>query len=378
MSSTSPSSVLYSSDGYELAASNATAIPVGTRGLLVEGSDGTNSRFISVDTSGRQVVVGAGVAGTQSGGVLTVQGDPAGTPIPITGSINSAGTATTLAPTYVNNTTNPLSLNLQGGLRIDGVSPTGAAGPADAMYIAGAVTTAAPSYTTGQMDPLSLTTSGLLRVDGSGVTQPVSGTVTANAGTGNFNNASVSATGASAPVDTTFIGALTATTAPSYSTALNEPLSLTLAGLLRIDGVFPINATTPTTDVTFVGGAVTTAAPTYTTGQLSALSLDTAGNLRVTGFVTTNKAATSSVTSVAASATNTTLLASNANRIFASIYNESNKTAFIKLGTTASNTSYTILLMPNAYWEVPNDYTGEIDAIWSSANGNARVTELTP
>jgi len=43
----------------------------------------------------------------------------------------------------------------------------------------GAVTTAAPTYTTGQVDPLSLTTTGLLRVDGSGVTQPISGTITA-------------------------------------------------------------------------------------------------------------------------------------------------------------------------------------------------------
>ncbi len=42
----------------------------------------------------------------------------------------------------------------------------------------GAVTTAAPSYTTAQTSPLSLTTAGGLRVDGSGVTQPVSGTVT--------------------------------------------------------------------------------------------------------------------------------------------------------------------------------------------------------
>lgn len=41
-----------------------------------------------------------------------------------------------------------------------------------------AVTTAAPSYTTGQTSPLSLTTGGLLRVDGSGVTQPVSGSLT--------------------------------------------------------------------------------------------------------------------------------------------------------------------------------------------------------
>lgn len=40
----------------------------------------------------------------------------------------------------------------------------------------GAVTTAAPTYTTAQSSPLSLTTAGALRVDGSAITQPVSGT----------------------------------------------------------------------------------------------------------------------------------------------------------------------------------------------------------
>lgn len=49
--------------------------------------------------------------------------------------------------------------------------------------VQGAVTTAAPTYTTAQTSPLSLNTAGGLRVDGSGVTQPVSGTITANIGT---------------------------------------------------------------------------------------------------------------------------------------------------------------------------------------------------
>lgn len=51
--------------------------------------------------------------------------------------------------------------------------------------VGGSVTTAAPTYTNGQISPLNLNTAGGLRVDGSGVTQPVSGTVTANVGTTN-------------------------------------------------------------------------------------------------------------------------------------------------------------------------------------------------
>jgi hypothetical protein len=44
----------------------------------------------------------------------------------------------------------------------------------------GAVSNSAPTYTTGQASAFSLTTAGALRVDGSAVTQPVSGTVTAD------------------------------------------------------------------------------------------------------------------------------------------------------------------------------------------------------
>jgi hypothetical protein len=95
--------------------------------------------------------------------------------------------------------------------------------------------------------------------------------------------------------------------------------------------------------------------------------------------ITTSPAssATSSVTSVASSATNVTLLASNANRRGATVFNDSNKTLYLKLGATASTTSYTAQLGVSDYYEVPFAYTGIIDGLWSSVNGSARITELT-
>lgn len=54
--------------------------------VIIGGSEGTTARTLATDSSGRPVVVGAGVAGTPAGGVLTVQGDAAGTPIPVTSS----------------------------------------------------------------------------------------------------------------------------------------------------------------------------------------------------------------------------------------------------------------------------------------------------
>jgi hypothetical protein len=283
--------------------------------------------------------------------------------------MQTGGVVTTAAPTYTTATVNALSLTTSGLLRVDGtggvfnnasVGATGAAPPADATYMGALVTTAAESgLTSGDMYPLNMTTTGQLRIDG---VYPL-------------------ATAVATAVDMDQVGGVVTTAAPTYTTATVNALSLTTAGLLRIDGVYPINATTPTTDVTFVGGAVTTSAPTYTTGQLSALSLDTSGNLRVTGFVTTNKSTTAAITSVTVTASAaTTLLAANANRIFASVYNNTNKNMYIALGSVANaTTNFSILLITGSYWEVPNDWTGSISEFSpSGASGNVLVTELSP
>ena len=154
----SPYVYLNSSDGYEVATQNNIATPVGTRGILSAGSDGTNTRFILVDGTARQVIVGAGTAGTPAGGILSIQGITGGTPVPISGTVTA---------------TNP------------SVTTTGTTIPTFATFIGGSVSTSSPAYTTGQLNALSLTTTGLLRIDGSNVTQPVSGTLTANIGTTN-------------------------------------------------------------------------------------------------------------------------------------------------------------------------------------------------
>ncbi|MGI0058134.1 MAG: hypothetical protein ACREBJ_00055 [Nitrosotalea sp.] len=96
MSGTSPESILYDSDGNLLAVQNATAIPASTPLLMIGGSDGTNSRYITVDSSGCQIMVGAGVAGTPAGGVISIQGIAGGTVIPVsvTGTATISGTVT--------------------------------------------------------------------------------------------------------------------------------------------------------------------------------------------------------------------------------------------------------------------------------------------
>lgn len=99
-----------------------------------------------------------------------------------------------------------------------------------------------------------------------------------------------------------------------------------------------------------------------------------------TGLHVKQVAGTATLSNVAGSASSVTLLAANTSRIGAQVTNDSSALLYIKFGTTASTTSYTVVLAgaasaPFSYYEVPAGYTGRIDGIWASATGNARVTE---
>lgn len=87
---------------------------------------------------------------------------------------------------------------------------------------------------------------------------------------------------------------------------------------------------------------------------------------------------TGGVTSVSASTSNTTLLASNSNRLGAIFYNDSSFALYIKLAATASTSSFTKKIEGGGDWSIPHPaYTGIIDGIWDGAVGAVRVTELT-
>lgn len=98
------------------------------------------------------------------------------------------------------------------------------------------------------------------------------------------------------------------------------------------------------------------------------------------GVLTTQKprSATATLSNVTGSTSSVTVLAANTARLGASVYNDSNKKMYLKCGTTASTTSFTVVLVPNAYYEMPFEYTGVLTAVWASGvSGSARVTEFT-
>jgi hypothetical protein len=233
---------------------------------------------------------------------------------------------------------------------------------------------------------VKVTPSGALVVDGTDSTQPVSGTVTANQGAANTianawpskitdgtNTTSVTASSALKVDGSAVTQPISAASLPLPTGASTET---TLAKLALAQG-----STTSGQSGTLILGAVTTSAPTYTTAQSSPLSLDTTGALRVNASITSTvvTASSSSITSAASSASSVSLLASNASRKGATFFNDSTSVLYLKMGATASTTSYTVQIPSNGYYEIPTTavYTGAIDGIWSSANGNARITELS-
>ena len=88
--------------------------------------------------------------------------------------------------------------------------------------------------------------------------------------------------------------------------------------------------------------------------------------------------ATSTVTRVSSSATVVTLKAANTSRRGLYIFNESTQVLYIKFGSAATNTDYTVRMVANSYFELPEPmYNGIVTGIWVSANGAAQVTEVT-
>lgn len=90
-------------------------------------------------------------------------------------------------------------------------------------------------------------------------------------------------------------------------------------------------------------------------------------------------AAIADVTSVAASATAVTLLAANSRRVSFIVFNDSSAILYVKFGSGATATDYSVKLTAGQMYEPPANavYIGLITGVWASATGDARLTELS-
>lgn len=204
---------------------------------------------------------------------------------------------------------------------------------------------------------------------------PVTGTF---AGGG---NAAASATGAPVPASADFTGFNVGGNLVGVSAANPFPITITNASVAVTGAFFQ---TTQPVSLASVGLTGTTA-PTSATlvGRV-----DANGNLQAVSDtnplqVKIAKATTGTATQVAASASSTTVLASNAGRRSAIIVNDSTATLYLlcHTGGTASSSVYTVALPPKgtvgASFVIDNGYSGDVIGIWSAANGNAVVTEFS-
>ncbi len=95
---------------------------------------------------------------------------------------------------------------------------------------------------------------------------------------------------------------------------------------------------------------------------------------------TPQTSATATRSNVAGAASDTSLLASNTGRKGALFYNDSTAILYLAYGAAAASlTSYSVQVPANGFFEMPPQpvYTGAIRGIWSAANGNVRISELS-
>ncbi|MGB8520847.1 MAG: hypothetical protein WCD38_11860 [Candidatus Tumulicola sp.] len=221
-----------------------------------------------------------------------------------------------------------------------------------------------------------------------------SGTVTANAGTGNFTVVQPTGTALHAVLDTT------STTAVTQATAANLNATVVFAApqhVIADSGTVNVGTVTTLPAITFSApqhvitdsGTTVVTQPTGTSlhavldaTSTTAVTQATASNLNAT--VTQAQPGTATITSVASSASSVQLLASNASRKGYIFCNESTQIVYIAEGATATSAasghSFALVgasAVPYACHEEHGTgvYTGAINAIWASANGAMSITE---
>lgn len=394
----------------------------------------------------------AGRSSTGGGTYYNVKVNPSGSLITAIGDISGVVGQNTMAnslPVVIasNQTAVPVSDN-GGSITVDGTVAATQSGTWNINNISGTISLPTGAATAAKQPALGtagtasadvITVQGIasmtaLKVDGSAVTQPISGTVTANAGTGTFAISAASLplpTGAATEstlstlngkVTACNTGAVTISTAlPTGTNNIGDVDVLTLPNVTLASQANPFTSAIPISDnagsITVDGTVAATQSGTWNITNISGtISLPTGAatestlstlNGKVTacntGAVTISAAlpagtnnigdvdivslpsvvaatySTSSVTSVTSAAVSTSILASNANRRMAIMVNDTDKNVYIKLGATASTTSFSYKLTPGQTLELPMPvYTGAIDAIWdSSPTGSMRVTEIT-
>lgn len=312
---------------------------------------------VPVTDNGGSLTVDGTVSATQGTSPWVISGTVTATPVgtqdvnlvQLKGIAVSSGSGTTDAATQrvvlpTDQTAIPVTDN-GGSITVDGTVTSN-------QGTANSIANAWPIKITDGTDTADVTAASALKVDGSAVIQPISGTVTANQGTSPWVE-NVSQFGGSNVVTgtgTSGAGIPRVTISNDSSLAANQSVNVNQIG----------------------GSAITLGQKTMANSTPVVIASDQTS-------IPFERVATSAVTRVASnSAVSQTLLASNTNRKQTIFYNDSTGVQYLKFGTTASTTDFTVRMTSQSYYELPLPvYTGRIDSISGNNNGAIQVTELT-
>lgn len=100
-------------------------------------------------------------------------------------------------------------------------------------------------------------------------------------------------------------------------------------------------------------------------------------NMPSPSILTSQSANTASVYAVLSSITSVSILSTNTSRKGATIYNNAGTVLYLKLGTNATTSVYTVEMNNDDYYELPYGWMGVVAGITASNAGIINVTELT-
>ena len=84
------------------------------------------------------------------------------------------------------------------------------------------------------------------------------------------------------------------------------------------------------------------------------------------------------VTPVASTIGTVVLAASQPKRVALSIYNASIYPLYMKMGSGAKSTDFTLMMVASGYYEMARPiYSGQLTGVWGTADGSAYITETT-
>lgn len=180
--------------------------------------------------------------------------------------------------------------------------------------------------------------------------------------------------GLSVPVVGTLPVSGTVTVANPTPPLATQPVSGTVA-VSNLPATQPVSAAA----LPLPAGAATEATLTAASAKLPATLGQKAMAASLSVALATDQATgatTATRSSVNADVADTALLAADAARLGATIYNESTATCYVGYGTTAASlTSYSVQVPAGGYLEVPAQFVRcAIRGYWAAANGAARVT----